>query len=243
MGKEPNLINIRDFLEVSNEPDLLGDDLVANYHRNHPRYLFLKSVNGSILDIGCGEGGLGNYLTWPDMLLSVALHGCDLDAKEKFPPGYACYTPGGFEMIKTFNDVDAIIAIQLIEHLPNLSLFYSFLGQAKSGTRLYLEWPSIESCNFPTASKIHESFEIGSLIMTSNYLDDETHLPPQPPHPQEVQEALTQFGYRIQTSTRFHRDCDEGYRSTMIQQRDSGGLTMAYWENFGFAHVITAIKS
>ena len=243
MGIEPNLTNIRAFLEVGDVKNFEDGDPVSEYHRNHPRYLFLKSISGILLDIGCGDGGLGKYITWPEKLPSVTLYGCDLDIKDVVPSGYASYAAGGYQAVETLKFVDGIIAIQLIEHLPNLSEFFAFLGGAKSGAKVYLEWPSIESCNFPSTCQIHQSFELGNLIMTSNYLDDETHLPPQPPMPKAVEEELTHYGFEIQSSERFHRDCDKHYKSRMIQSRDSGGLTMAYWENFGFAYVITAVKT
>ena len=178
-NQEPDLNSISEFLS----PILLSNDSITDpaseWHRKHPRYEFIKSQEGILLDIGCGEGGLANYLRWPETISELQLHGCDLDQKLQAPKGYAYYTGGGYEELGDLKKFNAITAIHLIEHLPNLKEFFTFLSGARAGTQIYLEWPSLESCHFPTSQVISKAHPQGSLIATSNYFDDDTHLPPQ----------------------------------------------------------------
>jgi hypothetical protein len=234
-GREPEISNVRIFLTPKASTKKLSVDPVARWHMSHPRYQFLQNQNGTILDIGCGDGGLGNYLEWPIKMRKIRLLGCDLNDANEPPKGYDQYVSGGYQKIESLEGITAITAIHVIEHLPNLVEFFTFLSKSQSGTQLYLEWPTIESCSFPTIQSIRENVLNGDLIMTSNYFDDNTHIPPRPPSLQEVETLLQSFGFCINNAIRFQRKTDADYISEMIRAGDRGGVTLAYWENFGFA--------
>ena len=38
-----------------------------NFQINHPRYRSLQLMNGAVLDIGAGDGGLGQLMEWPTL--------------------------------------------------------------------------------------------------------------------------------------------------------------------------------
>jgi hypothetical protein len=242
LGHEPEIGSIRKFLNPKTSPKKLSYDPVARWHMSHPRYQFLQNQDGKILDIGCGDGGLGNYLEWPKKMKNIQLLGCDLKDSNKPPKGYTQYLGGGYQKIESLEGVTAITAIHVIEHLPNLVEFFTFLSKSQGGTHLYLEWPTIESCSFPTIKDIQESILNGNLIETSNYFDDNTHIPPRPPSLPEVKTLLQSFGFCINTAIRFQRKTDVDYVSEMIRAGDRGGVTMAYWENFGFAYSLSATR-
>lgn len=239
---EPNLKNIRLFLSPRRGSAHFKSDPIAEWHRNHPRYKFLRRQHGKVLDIGCGDGGLGNYLNWPETLNDLEMYGCDLDSKSKVPSGYTQYLGGGYQEISSLKSFTGITAIHLIEHLPNLQDFFDFLSTATEGTELYLEWPDLASCIFPTTETIQKNISRGDLIMTSNYFDDDTHLPPRPPTPKEVQELLENSGFEVIDSFRFQRKSNEAFVWEMIHSGDRGGVTLAYWENFGFARCLNAVR-
>ena len=219
-------------------------DSVEEWHRRHPRYRFLiEKHDAKIIDIGCGDGGLGTYLSWPTRMNNLHLDGCDLVVKNAPPAGYTNYIGGGFSNLENLGKYDAIIAIHLIEHLPNIDAFFELLATASAGTRIYIEWPSDESVNFPSANTLAQLSDSGALIMTSNFFDDTTHVGPNPPTAAEIKLQLSNAGWLIQESRRYKRSDNLDFASIMAKSNDAGGLTLAFWERFGFAQYIIAVKS
>jgi 2-polyprenyl-3-methyl-5-hydroxy-6-metoxy-1,4-benzoquinol methylase len=102
------------------------------FHRNHPRYKALEKMSGPVLDIGAGDGGMGQLMGWPVELVGKSLVGCDLDVKDSLPPFYSDWISGGWEKISKLDIFGGILAIHVIEHLNSwremLSLALSVLA-------------------------------------------------------------------------------------------------------------------
>jgi SAM-dependent methyltransferase len=217
------------------------------FHRNHPRYKALEKMSGPILDIGAGDGGMGQLMAWPVELVGKSLVGCDLDAKDTLPPFYSDWVSGGWEKRSKSDIFGGILAIHVIEHLNSwremLSLALSVL--ADDGY-IYIEWPVRESVSWPTASGIWSNFKIlqprfsNQLLSTFNFYDDYSHIEA-PPTMKEVLTHLSIVQVIESGPIKLH-DFTANLVSKGLKDDSVSNVTMGIWAEFGFAQFILAQK-
>jgi hypothetical protein len=217
------------------------------FHRNHPRYKALEKMSGPILDIGAGDGGMGQLMAWPVELVGKSLVGCDLDAKDTLPPFYSDWVSGGWEKISKSDIFGGILAIHVIEHLNSwremLSLALSVL--ADDGY-IYIEWPVEESVSWPTASDIWSNFKIlqprfeNQLLSTFNFFDDYTH-ESRPPSMKEVLDCLKGFKI-IENGPAKSNESAIGLVAKGLNEGLTSNVTLGMWSHFGFAQYVLAKK-
>jgi SAM-dependent methyltransferase len=223
------------------------NDIESKFHVNHPRHRSLLQMSGDILDIGSGDGGMGQLIQWPIYQEGKALIGCDLGDVVILPKGYRGWISGGYENISLDSNFDGVLAIHVIEHLNE---WREMLKIAKSvlnlGELIYIEWPVFETISWPGASSIWSSFsELNpkfskQLLTTFNFYDDNSHTEI-PPKMSEVLDMLCDFEV-IESGTIYLPDHAEGLVAKGLEENSTANVTMGIWTKFGFAQSILARK-
>jgi hypothetical protein len=223
------------------------EDIEAMFHRKHPRYRALETMSGRMLDIGAGNGGLGQLLEWPTKLEGKSLVGCDLPESATLPPGYSGWISGGWKNIAQKENFGGVLAIHVIEHLNDwremLELAVEVLEEGQS---IYIEWPVVESTVWPSATSIWESFKnlntthSRKLLSTFNFYDDGTHSE-HPPRMDDVLSSLSKLKI-VEKDRVYLPGVARELTSKGLKEFSVSNVTMGVWAEFGFAQYILAQK-
>lgn len=127
---------------------------------------------------------------------------------------------------------DAIMMTHIIEHLKNGDeVIVALLPKLKSGGRIYIEFPSEESVNFPSRKD------------TLNFYDDPTHV--RIYSAEEISEILVKNGFEI-LKAGVRRDWRNILMMPvkMIHNKIKYGYVMSsvFWDWYGFAEGVLAKK-
>lgn len=198
-------------------------------------YKELKNKEFFLLDIGCGNNSPSRTKRWfpkckyygldkevynstvADLRLMEKFYNIDLqkDSLSILPEGY----------------FDVVIISHVIEHLENgLEVLAEVLRKVKPKGRIYVEFPSPRSLNFPR----------GGL----NFFDDRSHI--KVCHIQEISGILLSNNFKIikagvcSSIIRKLISPIQFFRVMLIQKK----ITLAgLWDLFGFADFIYAVKN
>jgi len=233
------------YLDSCSRADI--SDIEAMFHRKHPRYKALETMSGRVLDIGAGNGGLGQLLEWPTKLEGIQLVGCDLPESATLPPGYSGWVSGGWKKIGKKENFGGVLAIHVIEHLNDWrEMLELAVGVLEEGQFIYIEWPVVESTLWPSASSIWESFtnlhpiyRRIRLLSTFNFYDDVTHLE-HPPGLDDVLDVLSTL--KIVEKDKIYITEARGLVSKGLKEFSVSNVTMGIWAEFGFAQYVLAQK-
>lgn len=247
MEQNTILKNVVDFLSLGlTQSASINSE--TNFHTHHPRYQALIRMTGEILDIGSGDGGLGQLINWPISLPGKSLVGCDLHEINKLPNGYSAWISGGYQRIPKDHYFDGVFAIHVIEHLKDWrNMLEIALKCLKPGEYIYIEWPVAESEFWPSASSIWESFnrangkKYDELLTTFNFYDDGSHLD-KPPDLQDVLSALSYFEV-IECGAIYLPETALELVARGLQENSIADTTMGVWAQFGFAQRVLARKN
>jgi SAM-dependent methyltransferase len=224
-----------------------SENVEADFHLNHPRYRALKRMSGRILDIGSGDGGIGQLIGWPVRLTGKSLVGCDLDQMFPLPNFYTDWISGGWERVSKSEKFGGIFVIHVIEHLVAWREMLSFaVSVLKDDEFLYIEWPVNESVSWPTASEIwlnftkHQPKFSNQLLSTFNFYDDGSHVD----RPPTMEEVLTHLsGVQIIESGPIRlQDFSAELVSKGLKEQSVSSVTLGIWAEFGFAQFVLAQK-
>jgi len=217
------------------------------FHRSHPRYTALTRMSGKILDIGSGDGGMGQLLSWPVKQSGKSLVGCDLTEIASLPKGYSDWVSGGWENIPSEMKFGGILAIHVIEHLTSWKIMLQdALTRMENDAYIYIEWPSSETVTWPPAPDIWKTFiELNAeftaqLLSTFNFYDDDSHTD-KPPSMAEVRDALSTLEV-VDSGTIFLPENATLLVSKGLRDQSKPNVTMGIWAQFGFAQYILAKK-
>jgi SAM-dependent methyltransferase len=158
------------------------NELIKLYWQYNQRFKSFKTftvANGSVLDVGGGNGGLSfwkDYLlpTRLDMKMSIV----DLEKGEFFSryEKYAVLNLDNDELPFDNESFDFTMLSHLIEHVKD---WKALLGQVKRvlkpGGVMYIETPSLHTLNLP---KRDYYIAKGFPCTTINFFDDGTHIAP-----------------------------------------------------------------
>lgn len=202
-----------------------------NFNINHPRFLALSKMEGRLLDIGAGDGGLGSLLDWPVKQDEKSLVGCDLLDLQDLPKGYSEWIPGGWEAINKKYKYGGVFCVHVIEHVPDWEkMLISICENLEIGGKIYIEWPSQETIHWPEAEHIWSQFVSQAnfygprLLGTSSFFDDKTHIH-DPPINSEVANILKNFKI-IANSTIQMLDTSRDLVTYGIKNLNSADVTM-----------------
>jgi 2-polyprenyl-3-methyl-5-hydroxy-6-metoxy-1,4-benzoquinol methylase len=218
-----------------------------NFHSNNPRFLALSKMEGRILDLGAGDGGLGSLLNWPAKQDGKTLIGCDLWDLPDLPKGYSDWIAGGWEALNSKNKHGGVFCIHVIEHLTDWrEMLTNVCESLEIGGTIYIEWPCSETINWPEAEVIWSQFEALTnfhgprLLTTSSFFDDKTHTSA-PPINSEVANILKNFKITENSIIQLLDDSRE-LATYGIRNLNTADVTMGVWSYFGFAQYISAEK-
>jgi SAM-dependent methyltransferase len=219
----------------------------SNFHIRHPRYQALVCMNGKILDIGAGDGGMGQLIHWPIRQEGKALVGCDINSLSNLPIGYCEWISGGYENVSIDCVFGGVLAVHVIEHLKTWRQMLEIAKDVlKEGELIYIEWPDFETISWPKAPEIWESFKSlhpefsSQLLTTFNFYDDNTHTD-LPPRMNEVLDELVDFEI-IESGTIKLSEYAMGLVSKGLRENSTANVTMGIWAQFGFAQRVLARK-
>ena len=238
--------NVLNFLSKSVDCEF-RNDIEEVFHGDHPRYKALERMSGEILDIGAGDGGMGQLLYWPKPQIGKRLVGCDLDKRDHLPKGYLDWISGGWEHITTSKKFGGIFAIHVIEHLDSWRLMLErAIEVLDEGEFIYIEWPVMESTSWPSANEIwmnftfeHESYT-RQLLSTFNFYDDDTHTE-SPPSMKNVLDCLSKLNI-LENDRIYLPGSAKGLVSKGLNEHSVSNVTMGVWAEFGFAQYVLAQK-
>lgn len=242
-----SLLSVVEFLKNAASENF-GSDIEEMFHVGHPRFKSFSQMRGKILDIGSGDGGMGQLINWPISQTDKSLVGCDIKDRSTLPPGYSEWISGGWEMISSEQKYGGILAIHLIEHLESWAqMLECAINALEPGKFIYVEWPVEESTAWPTASEIWRIFQKSNpnfpeqLLTTFNFYDDNTHTS----HPPKISDVISaSLGIEIVESGRILMPhvgrslVAKGFRDQSISN-----VTMGTWAHFGFAQFIFGRKT
>jgi hypothetical protein len=235
-----------DFLSFcSGEPTQKNVEI--DFHINHPRFKALDQMEGEILDIGAGDGGMGQLMSWPVQQIGKKLVGCDLNAPINVPAGYAAWISGGFKSIPIEKKYGGVFAIHLLEHLYDWEeMLDNASKNLKENGLIFIEWPSTETTHWPSASSVwarfidlHPEFST-KLLTTFNFYDDDTHVIA-PPQAKEVISRLREYDI-LESGTIFLPNVAPQLVTKGIKENSIASVTMGVWAQFGFAQYLLARK-
>lgn len=222
-------------------------DIEENFHTHHPRYEALEIMSESILDIGAGDGGMGQLLYWPKVQDNKSLTGCDLVLKNHLPKGYSDWISGGWEKIGLSHKFGGVLAIHVIEHLDSWELMLKrAIDVLNEGQYIYIEWPVMESISWPSASEVWEIFKSAQgkypvqLLSTLNFYDDDTHID-KPPSMESVIDSVSILKI-LKKDRILLPELAEDLVSKGLKEQSVANVTMGVWAKFGFAQYILAQK-
>lgn len=218
--------------------------ILASFHAQHPRTVFLKCLPSasSIVDVGAGEGSLNIFRVWPSparedvKIFAYAMEkGVRFDDYDGFELGNWDVAPPDFGG-QTF---DAIFCSHFIEHILRPDEFVHWAGsKLKPGGRLYLEWPSELAMECPTRGDLQAA---GCNVIIGNYFDDLTHKAL--PSRELLIDLLQDQNIRAESQgvvrmPLFESDLLAYYQST----GDQVALQYAYWLKTGWCQYVVAQK-
>ncbi len=222
-------------------------DVEEKFHMGHPRFKSFSQMCGKILDIGSGDGGMGQLLNWPISQSDKILVGCDIKDRSTLPPGYSEWISGGWEMISSRQKYAGILAIHVIEHLDSwVQMLECAINTLETGKFIYVEWPVEESTAWPAATEIWRNFQNSNpnvpdqLLSTFNFYDDNTHTS-RPPEMLDVINSL--HGIEIVESGRILMShMGRSLVAKGLKDQSISNVTMGTWAHFGFAQFIFGRK-
>jgi SAM-dependent methyltransferase len=145
------------------------------------RIKFTKSLpqSAKLLDIGIGKGDVIRiFLTYrPD----IEIYGIDIVDQKKFLPAVVHFSVANVVLEKLDfpdNYFDAVSVIHVIEHLNDLSNFFSEVFRVlKPGGAFYIETPSEKTTHLPKFAGWFPDKTGGPI----NFYDDDSHIRPWSP--------------------------------------------------------------
>jgi len=156
------------------------DELIYSYWQYHQRFKSFKifsSLNGHVLDVGSGPGGLYFWKEYKTPNRSdLKMTALDLEKGQHFDryDDYVIYNLDHGDMPFKSNSFDFIILAHLIEHVTDWkSLLEKCNKVLKQDGVIYIETPSIHTINLPTCGFYKQ---LGFPCTTINFLDDHTHV-------------------------------------------------------------------
>jgi hypothetical protein len=218
-----------------------------NFQLSHPRYRSLQLMNGAILDIGAGAGGLGQLMHWPTEQKNKWLIGCDLESPSDLPMGYRDWIGGGWQKLVGGSGYGGAFLVHVIEHLPDWkSMLLESVNLISKGGVIYIEWPSFTTISWPSAHEVWGAYlklskkTTPQLISTFNFYDDSTHVG-KPPMLPEVIEVLQGFQLIEEFKVDMGPLADELVTFGLLTESMSD-VTLGIWAKYGFANYLVARK-
>ncbi len=239
-----NVVEISDWVNGPIAATLPQEAIVAAFHAQHPRTVFLKCLPSAstVVDVGAGEGSLNIFRTWPSptredvKIFAYAMEkGVRFDDYDGFELGNWDVAPPDFAG-QTFG---AIFCSHFIEHILRPDEFVHWAAaKLRPGGRLYLEWPSELAMACPTREELQAA---GCDVIIGNYFDDLTHKPL--PSRSALIDLLQEQDIRAESQgvvrmPLFESDLLAHYQST----GDRVALQYAYWLKTGWCQYIVAQK-
>jgi hypothetical protein len=204
-------------------------------------------MSGRILDVGAGEGGMGQLLNWPKIQTNKCLIGCDIGQKSNLPSGYSDWIEGGWEKIFSGSKYNGVLAIHIIEHLESWRrMVHSVINMMNPNALIYLEWPAEETVLFPPATEVWKKFGTSTpgharqLLTTFNFFDDNTH-ESRPPSMKEVLYCLKGFKI-LENGPAKSNESAMGLVAKGLDEDSTSNVTLGMWSHFGFAQYVLAEK-
>jgi len=235
------LSEVVNFLELCSKMDF-RQNIDEEFHLQHPRYQSFSSMSGSVLDVGAGSGGIGQYLFWPKELSGIELYGSDIFSPQVLPAGYTEYFSDGWQSIPSVK-LNAALFIHVIEHVENWDeMLHSVVSKLVNKAPIYIEWPSQKSIEFPRASDVWEEFVSRGydfstqLLTTFNFFDDITHLN-QPQSMSDVIEVLKPKNVRKSDNV-YLEILGTELTAKGLKENDVSRVTLGVWARFGFAQYV-----
>jgi SAM-dependent methyltransferase len=212
-------------------------ELIERYWSSHPRFQYFKQApaNASLLDVGCGPGGLSAWKRWLEPTRSdLKLYGIDLAAGEHVSK----YE--GFQIVNLdiqaipFEGVsfDAAIASHLLEHVQQPErLMRGVFDRLRPGGTFYVEVPHPRARGLPRAEEFRAR---GWPMMISNFFDDATHL--ETPTPQQMSQWAKGCGFDIITTADIQSELHNELIAYGVENNDQEALLYGYWAATGWAY-------
>jgi hypothetical protein len=222
-------------------------NIEQKFHMSHPRFQALSRMSGSILDLGAGDGGMGQLIAWPQKQIGKSLVGCDLEEISTLPKGYSDWVSGGWENIPPELKFGGVLAIHVIEHLDCWThMLRDALERVHNGGYVYVEWPSPETISWPAACDVWTALlEMNpgfttQLLSTFNFFDDDSHTD-NPPSMEDVLNEMSSLEI-IEHGRLLIPDYATNLVSKGLTDQSKPNVTMGIWAQFGFAQYILAKK-
>jgi hypothetical protein len=204
-------------------------------------------MTGKILDLGAGNGGLGQLLKWPIDQGEKFLVGCDIFSPDPIPNGYVEWVGTGWENLPFRSRYSGAFAVHVIEHLDAWREMLNFvINRLEADSYIYIEWPTLNSLVWPTANSIWNRFselaksDEHSLLSTFNFHDDDTHTV-SPPAEIDVLGQLSGMNI-IESSEIFMGETANNLVSYGLSHHSTSDVTMGVWAKYGFARYVFAQK-
>jgi SAM-dependent methyltransferase len=216
------------------------DRVMELYFTFHPRTAFLKTLptGAAVVDIGAGDGSLTVFRKWPEperrdlklyaYSIEKGRHFDDFDGFEisdwnASPPDF-----GGRKF-------DAIVCAHFIEHIADPMTFVAWAaGKLEKGGRIYLEWPSPNSLNLPSRTRLEA---VGVPLIISRFDDDHTHrgLPDR----DAMIESMLENGFRIEAQGLVRLPWLEDEMLAHFRDADDGfSRQAAFWSYTGWSQYL-----
>jgi O-methyltransferase len=220
------------------------DRLVIGYWQTHPRICFFLNTppHGSLLDMGCGSGGLAHARTvYTPKREDIRMLGCDIETGTH-QHLYERVCIGDFDKVDfdfPSNSVDSVLASHFFEHIENKQKYFSeTLRIMKPGAQMYIEIPSIHTKVLPDASLLRAQ---GLPVIASNFFEDHTHI--ETYSPDALRSLCEEGGFRViaagyVTSPAYEDDLlYYGYKNN-----DQETAVYGLWSKMLWAHYIVVRK-
>jgi len=140
------------------------------------RFIFQLKTKASLLDIGCGAGGvLKVFLQYRNDLQITGLDTQDFSKQVPEQVRFVRLNADSGRLPFDDNSFDAVTVIHLVEHIENVeNLLKEIIRILKPSGRFYIETPDAKTLNYPKFEFLFKDKSGGPL----NFYDDTTHLKP-----------------------------------------------------------------
>ncbi len=216
------------------------NDILDFYWRAHPRLNFLKTVpeNANVLDVGASSGALVCWKKWNVPIRNdISFYANDLQKGSFFDDckGYFVQDLSAAPLKDHDGFFQAILSSHVLEHVKDWQSFFdNIVSLLTPGGTMYLEWPTVESKDFPLRQ---EFLDKGIPVSTVNFHDDDTHL--STACLGEIQELLEERELVVTTKGLIRNTfLGEELLALGVKTKDSELCTYGVWMLLGFSQYL-----